>query len=197
MGHSSSPFARAPSQGPSRYPAVAPRSQSARVDHLERGAVVYVRQSTPGQIEDHRESLLRQRALAETAREMGFATIQIIDDDLGRSGSGYAERPGFQRLIGLVSTAQIGTVFALEASRLARNDLDWSRLVDFCALSNVLLVDHDGVYDPSATNDRLLLGLKGIMSQFETSTLRMRANEAKRQKAARGELRLPLPIGLA
>ena len=96
-----------------------------------------------------------------------------------------------------MSTAQIGTVFALEASRLARNDLDWSRLVDFCALSNVLLVDHDGVYDPSATNDRVLLGLKGIMSQFETSTPRMRANEAKRQKAARGELRLPLPIGLA
>jgi DNA invertase Pin-like site-specific DNA recombinase len=89
-------------------------SPKIRADHLERGAVVYVRQSTPGQIEDHRESLLRQRALAETAREMGFATIQIIDDDLGRSGSGYAERPGFQRLIGLVSTAQIGTVFALE-----------------------------------------------------------------------------------
>jgi excisionase family DNA binding protein len=171
-------------------------SRKIRADHLERGAVVYVRQSTPGQIEDHRESLLRQRALAETAREMGFATTQIIDDDLGRSGSGYAERPGFQRLIGLVSTAQIGAVFALEASRLARNDLDWSRLVDFCTLSNVLLVDHDGVYDPSATNDRLLLGLKGIMSQFETSTLRMRANEAKRQKAARGELLIPLPVGL-
>jgi excisionase family DNA binding protein len=171
-------------------------SPKIHAEHLERGAVVYVRQSTLGQVEDHRESLLRQRALADKAREMGFATVETIDDDLGRSGSGFAERPGFQRLLGLVSSAMLGAVFALEASRLARNDLDWSRLVDFCALSNVLLVDHDGIYDPSATNDRLLLGLKGIMSQFETNTLRMRANEAKRQKAARGELRIPLPAGL-
>jgi excisionase family DNA binding protein len=171
-------------------------SPKIRAEHLERGAVVYVRQSTPGQIEDHRESFLRQHALADRAREMGFAMVETIDDDLGRSGSGFAERPGFQRLLGLVGSAKLGAVFALEASRLARNDLDWSRLVDLCAITAVLLVDHDGVYDPCITNDRLLLGLKGIMSQFETTTFRMRANEAKRQKAARGELHIALPVGL-
>lgn len=167
-----------------------------RAEHLERGAVVYVRQSTPGQVEDHRESFLRQHALADTARGQGFTKVEVIDDDLGRSGSGYADRPGFQRLLGLVGSAKVGAVFALEASRLARNDLDWSRLVDLCALSSALLIDHDGVYDPGVTNDRLLLGLKGIMSQFEMSTLRMRAHEAQRQKAKRGELAIRLPVGL-
>jgi DNA invertase Pin-like site-specific DNA recombinase len=165
------------------------------VEHLGRQAVVYVRQSTQGQIHHHPESRRRQYGLVETARELGFRKVETIDEDLGRSGGGYAERPGFQRLLSLVCSTQVGAVLALEASRLARNDRDWSHLVELCALAKVVLIDHDGVYDPRTVNDRLLLGLKGIMSEFEMSTLRMRANEAKRHKAARGELRILLPVG--
>lgn len=164
-------------------------------EHLERGALVYVRQSTPGQVEDHPESRRRQYALVTRARELGFQSVDVIDEDLGRSGSGFTERPGFQRLLSAVCSGQVGAVLALEASRLARNDLDWSRLVEFGALCSVLLVDYDGVYDPRLLNDRLLLGLKGIMSEFELATLRQRAYEAVRGKAARGELRLALPVG--
>jgi DNA invertase Pin-like site-specific DNA recombinase len=165
-------------------------------EHIRKQAVVYVRQSTPGQVQNHAESRRRQYELAETAREMGFGSVVTIDEDLGKSGGRFVDRPGFRRMMDLVCSAEVGAVLALEASRLARNDRDWLRLVEFCAISEVVLIDHDGVYDPCTINDRLLLGLKGIMSEFEISTLRMRADEAKRQKAARGELRLHLPVGL-
>ena len=128
--------------------------------HLERGAVVYVRQSTLGQVTNHTESRRRQYALADSARDMGFMTVTVIDDDLGRSGSGLVERPGFERLVANVCTDSIGAVFSIEASRLARNGRDWHHLIDLCALAGTVVIDHDGVYDPRLLNDRLLLGLK-------------------------------------
>ena len=165
-------------------------------EHLAKKAIVYVRQSTVGQVQDHQESTLRQYGLAEMARVLGFQMVETIDDDLGISGSGFSDRPGFQRLLAAVCSGGVGAVLALEASRLARNDRDWSQLVEFGAISKLVLIDHDGIYDPRMVNDRLLLGLKGIMSEFEMSTLRHRAMEAVRAKARRGELRLPLPVGL-
>lgn len=165
-------------------------------DHFERTAIVYVRQSTVGQVQDHQESTLRQYALADVARELGFRCIETIDEDLGVSGSGFAARPGFQRLLAAVCSGAVGAVLALEASRLARNDRDWSQLVELGAISNLVLIDHDGIYDPRMVNDRLLLGLKGIMSEFEMATLRQRAHEAVRAKARRGELHIHLPVGL-
>jgi DNA invertase Pin-like site-specific DNA recombinase len=165
-------------------------------DHLERTALVYVRQSTPSQVRDHLESQRRQYALADVARELGFRRVETIDEDLGVSGSGFAERPGFQRLLSIVCAGTAGAVLALEASRLARNDRDWSQLVEVGAITKIVLIDHDGIYDPRVVNDRLLLGLKGIMSDFEMATLRQRALEAQRAKAQRGELWMHLPGGL-
>jgi DNA invertase Pin-like site-specific DNA recombinase len=165
-------------------------------DHLERTALVYVRQSTPGQVRDHGESRRRQYALVDVARDLGFRRVETIDDDLGISGSGFAERPGFQRLLTTVCSGAAGAVLALEASRLARNDRDWSQLVELGAITKLVLIDHDGIYDPRLVNDRLLLGLKGIMSDFEMTTLRQRALEAQRTKAQRGELWMHLPVGL-
>src|ERR1700722_50983 len=164
-------------------------------DHLGRGAVVYVRQSTMGQVVEHTESQRRQYALAESARSLGFTSVAVIDDDLGRSGSGLIERPGFQKLVAEVCTGSVGAVFCIEASRLARNGRDWHHLIELCGLVRALVVDPDGVYDPGLLNDRLLLGLKGTMSEFELNLLRQRCQEAIRQKARRGELQFALPIG--
>lgn len=163
--------------------------------HLQRRAIVYVRQSTPTQLLQNRESQLRQYRLADYARELGFAEVETIDEDLGRSGSGLMERPGFQRLVAEVCEAGVGAVFCLEASRLARNGRDWHHLIELCGLVGSVLVDLDGIYDPRLSNDRLLLGLRGTMSEFELSVLRQRSLEAIRQKAGRGELRFCLPVG--
>jgi len=164
-------------------------------DHLGRGAVVYVRQSTMGQVVENTESQRRQYALAEAAQTMGFTSVAIIDDDLGRSGSGVIERPGFQKLVAAVCTGSIGAVFCIEASRLARIGRDWHHLIDLCALVGALVVDPDGTYDPRLVNDRLLLGLKGTMSEYELSLLRQRGLAARDSKASRGELRFALPPG--
>jgi DNA invertase Pin-like site-specific DNA recombinase len=164
-------------------------------DHLGRGAAVYVRQSTMGQVAGNTESRRRQYALVDAARAAGFASIAVIDDDLGRSGSGLTERPGFQKLVAAVCAGEIGAVFCLEASRLARNGRDWHHLIDLCALAGALVVDPDGVYDPRLVNDRLLLGLKGTMSEYELSLLRQRGLAARDSKAQRGELRFTLPPG--
>src|SRR3984957_18089413 len=164
-------------------------------EHMQRGAVVYVRQSSMGQVLDHTESQRRQYALAETARAMGFAKVSTIDDDLGRSGSGLVDRPGFQRLVASVCSGAIGAVFCIEASRLARNGRDWHHLIDLCALVGTLLVDADGTYDPRLVNDRLLLGLKGTMSEYELSLLRQRGLAARDAKALRGALQFRLPPG--
>ena len=164
--------------------------------HLQRRAIVYVRQSTPTQLVKNRESQLRQRGLAGYAQELGFVDIETIDEDLGRSGAGLTERPGFQRLVAEVCEGQVGAVFCLEASRLARNGRDWHHLIELCGLVGALLIDPEGVYDPRITNDRLLLGLRGTMSEFELNLLRQRSLEAIQQKAKRGELRFCLPVGL-
>ncbi len=163
--------------------------------HLQRRAIVYVRQSSPTQLMHNRESQLRQYRLSDYARELGFAEVETIDEDLGRSGSGLMERPGFQRLVTEVCEGQVGAVFCLEASRLARNGRDWHHLIELCGLVGAVLIDPEGVYDPRLSNDRLLLGLRGSMSEFELSLLRQRSLEAIRQKAQRGELQFCLPAG--
>ena len=164
-------------------------------NHLGREAAVYIRQSTMGQVVGNTESQMRQYALVEAARAAGFASVIVIDDDLGRSGSGTTERPGFQRLVAAVCSGSVGAVFCIEASRLARNGRDWHHLIDLCALAGALVIDPDGVYDPCLVNDRLLLGLKGTMSEYELSLLRQRGLAARDSKARRGELRFTLPPG--
>lgn len=136
---------------------------SARIttEHLRRAAVVYVRQSTMAQVMGNLESQRRQYDLAGEAQAKGFASVTVIDDDLGRSGSGRSERPGFERLVALVCSGEVGAVYCIEASRLARNGRDWHHLIDLCALAGSLVIDPDGAYDPRLVNDRLLLGLKG------------------------------------
>ncbi len=141
------------------------------------------------------ESQRRQYGLADRARELGFRDVMVIDEDLGRSGSGLVERPGFQRLVAEVCGGEVGAVFCIEASRLARNGRDWHHLIELCGMVGAVVVDPDGVYDPALINDRLLLGLKGTMSEFELNLLRQRSLEAIRQKARRGELRFLLPVG--
>jgi DNA invertase Pin-like site-specific DNA recombinase len=166
-----------------------------RPEHLARAAVVYVRQSTLGQVEHHTESKRRQYSLVDEAARLGFALVETIDDDLGRSGSGLVERPGFQKLVAMVCSGTVGAVVCLEASRLARNGRDWHHLIDLCALVGTVVIDPDGVYDPRLVNDRLLLGLKGSMSEYELSLLRQRGLAARDSKAQRGELRFALPPG--
>ena len=154
------------------------------VERLRRRAVVYVRQSTPGQVLHRQESQRVQYGLVDRARSLGFQEIGVIDDDLGRSASGLVDRPGFQRLVAEVCTGEIGAVLCVEASRLARNGRDWHHLIELCGMVAAVLVDFDGVYDPNIINDRLLLGLKGTMSEFELNLFRQRSQAAIRQKAA-------------
>jgi DNA invertase Pin-like site-specific DNA recombinase len=163
--------------------------------HQERAAIVYVRQSSMEQVRHNLESQRRQYELAELARQLGFANVTVIDEDQGRSGSGSVQRTGFSRLLDLVFQGQVGAVFALEASRLARNNRDWHHLVDLCAVAETLVIDHDGVYDPRLLNDRLLLGLKGTMSEFELGLLRQRAKEAFLAKVKRGVVMTRVPAG--
>ena len=163
-------------------------------DHLTRQAMVYIRQSTTDQVTRNLESLKRQYALADRARQLGWGDVQVIDDDLGRSGSGVA-RPGFEKLLAAICEGRVGAVVSIEASRLARNGRDWHTLLEFCGLVGTLIVDEDGVYDPRHPNDRLLLGMKGTMSEMELSVLRQRSHEALRQKARRGELFMTVAIG--
>jgi len=164
-------------------------------DHLQRRAIIYVRQSTSSQVISNLESQRRQYALKHSAGALGFRNVEIIDEDLGRSGSGTVERPGFQRLVGAVCAEEVGAIFCTEASRLARNGRDWHLLIDLCALLGTLVIDLDGVYDPKLVNDRLLLGIKGTMSEFELHLLRQRSREALDAKAKRGELEIALPVG--
>src|SRR6266699_6594621 len=163
-------------------------------EHLARSAYVYIRQSTADQLTHNHESRRRQYGLANRARQLGWTAVEVIDDDLGRSGGGIA-RPGFERLLAAICDARVGAVFAIEASRLARNGRDWHTLIEFCGLVGTLIVDEDGVYDPRHSNDRLLLGMKGTMSEMELSVLRQRSLEALKQKARRGELFMTVAIG--
>src|SRR5213080_4740385 len=165
--------------------------------HTQRGAFVYLRQSSAAQVEHNRESTERQYALANKARELGWPEdrIVVIDEDLGLSGSGAVARSGFARLTAEVALARVGLVLGLEVSRLARNNADWHRLIDLAGLTDTLIGDADGIYHPALFNDRLLLGLKGTMSEAELHVLRARLNGGIRNKAARGELRRGLPVG--
>ena len=163
-------------------------------EHLQRQAVVYVRQSTMDQVHNNRESQRRQYALTDRARTLGWKQVAVIDDDLGRSGGG-SHRPGFERLLAVLCEGTVGAVFCIEASRLARNGRDWHTLLEFCRLVDALLIDEDGIYDARQPNDRLLLGMKGTLSEMELSTLRQRSQEALKQKALRGELFTSVAIG--
>jgi len=167
-------------------------------DHLRRHAYLYVRQSSLQQVHDHRESTARQYDLKRRASALGWSTEQIvvIDEDLGLSGASAVERSGFQRLVAEVGLGRVGLVMGLEVSRLARNSSDWHRLLEICALAETLILDEDGVYDPSHFNDRLLLGLKGTMSEAELHVLRARLLGGQLNKARRGELWMRPPIGL-
>lgn len=166
-------------------------------DHLGRSAVVYVRQSTMSQVMGNLESQRRQYDLAGAAQTAGFLAVTVIDDDLGRSGSGNTHRPGFERLVAMVCSGNVGAVYCIEASRLARNGRDWHHLIDLCAIAGALVIDPDGAYDPRLVNDRLLLGLKGTMSEYELSLLRQRGIAARDSKARRGEYRFMLPPGFS
>jgi DNA invertase Pin-like site-specific DNA recombinase len=163
--------------------------------HLQRDAYIYVRQSTGHQVRAHPESQRRQYALADQARSLGFAQVIVIDEDVGRSGSGRHERPGFGQLLAAVCEGRVGAVFALEASRLARNNRDWHHLIDLCALTETLLVDDDGIYDPRQLNDRLVLGMKGSMAEYELGLMRQRARQAFEAKIQRGHVLWEVPVG--
>lgn len=166
-------------------------------EQLERGAIVYVRQSTAAQVQENRESQRRQYGLRDSATALGFRRVEVIDDDLGRSGSGKDHRPGFDRLVGAVCANEVGAIFCIEASRLARNGRDWHLLLELCAMVGTLVIDPDGIYDSRLTNDRLLLGIKGTMSEFELHLLRQRSREALLAKAHRGALEVALPVGFS
>jgi len=162
---------------------------------LRRKAVVYVRQSTQTQVQTNLEGQRRQYDLVEEARRRGFTQVEVIDDDLGRSASGMVARPGFDRLVAWLCAGEVGAVLCFDASRLARNGRDWHHLLELCGLVEARVIDLDGVYDPCRPNDRLLLGMKGSISEFELGVLRARMFEAARAKAHRGELRISVPIG--
>src|SRR5215510_8682362 len=172
--------------------------QKVNACHLKRNAYLYVRQSTIRQVLENTESTKRQYGLRQRAIALGWAAEQIvvIDNDLGQSGASAVDREGFQKLVAEVGMGKAGIVLGLEVSRLARNSTDWHRLLEICALSDTLILDEDGIYDPAHFNDRLLLGLKGTMSEAELHVLRSRLRGGILSKARRGELRCPLPVGL-
>jgi len=163
--------------------------------HLARPAMVYVRQSTLDQVRHHHESRRRQYDLAQRARTLGWKEVVVVDEDLGKSGASSAKRTGFQRLVAEVGLGRVGAVLSIEVSRLARNNRDWYHLLDLCGLMDTIIVDDEGIYDVRQTNDRLLLGLKGTLSEAELSWFRQRAQAGLLSKARRGELILGLPVG--
>src|SRR5512135_130369 len=174
-----------------------PSSPKLRPWHLDRAAVVYIRQSTPQQVLDHQESTARQYALAERALALGWprSQVPVIDDDLGKSGQSIEGRPGFQRLLAEVALDRVGLILGLEMSRRARSCKDWHHLLELCARFRVLLADADTVYDPTEYSDRLLLGLTGMMNEAELHILKQRMYQGKLNKARRGELVVNAPAG--
>ena len=162
---------------------------------LKKKAVVYVRQSSQSQVMNNLESKRRQYDLVDIARQHGFIDVEVIDDDLGKSASGSVARPGFDRLVAWLCAGKVGAVLCFDASRLARNGRDWHHLLELCGLVEARVIDHDGIYNPCRPNDRLLLGMKGSISEFELGVLRARMVEAARSKASRGELRISVPFG--
>jgi DNA invertase Pin-like site-specific DNA recombinase len=163
--------------------------------HLQRRALLYIRQSSAFQVLHNEESRRLQYAMADRVRSLGWRDVEIIDEDLGRSATTTAGRTGFQYLVAEVCLGKVGAVVAREVSRFARNNRDWHQLIEMCSLVDTVLIDHDTVYDGRQSNDRLLLGLKGSLSEYELDLLRQRSLEARRQKAARGELVILAPVG--
>jgi DNA invertase Pin-like site-specific DNA recombinase len=179
--------------------AFAEGSERVTTAHRAKLAYIYVRQSTAGQVRQHQESTELQYHLVDRAVGLGWPRerVAVIDDDLGKSGTSSLERHGFQRLISEIGLGKAGLVLSLDASRLARNNRDWHQLLELCSIFGVLIADGERLYEPTAYHDRLLLGLSGIMSEAELHQLRVRLHQGERQNAARGELRMPLPAGLA
>jgi DNA invertase Pin-like site-specific DNA recombinase len=170
-------------------------SEKIRPPHLARRAILYVRQSSPGQVLNNTESQRLQYAMRERLLALGWADIEVIDEDLGQSAAGTAARAGFERLVAAVCLGEVGAVAAREVSRFARNNREWQQLIEVCRMVDTVLIDHEAVYDPRAGNDRLLLGLKGSLNEYELDLLRQRAVEARRAKALRGEFLATVPVG--
>src|SRR5437588_7974134 len=172
-------------------------SELVEPDHLDRKAVVYVRQSTPHQVITNQESLKLQYALSQRARDLGWreADIDVIDSDLGQSGAAAAHRKGFKDLVARVTLGEVGLILSMDVTRLARNCSDWYPLLDVCGHRRCLIADRDGIYDPGTPNGRLLLGLKGTISELELHTIRSRLTAGLLAKAERGELAFTLPVG--
>lgn len=166
-----------------------------KAHHLERKAILYVRQSSTYQVSNNLESQKLQYAMQQRLRQLGWLEIDIVDDDLGRSAAGTVTRAGFERMVAEVCLGQVGAVAAREVSRFARNSREWQRLVEVCRVVDTLLIDQETVYTPRQSNDRLLLGLKGSLNEYELDLLRQRSVEARREKARRGELIVAAPAG--
>src|SRR5215210_6869945 len=166
--------------------------------HLRAKALIYIRQSTPHQVLSNQESLRLQYALEQRARSLGWRPddIEVVDADLGLTATAAQHRPGFQELVARLTLGQVGIILSFDVTRLARNCSDWYPLLDLCGFKGCLIADGDGVYDPGSTNGRLLLGLKGQLSELELHTIRARLTAGLLNKAARGELALQLPVGL-
>src|ERR1700681_4927256 len=165
--------------------------------HLSRNACIYIRQSTPGKVRFNQESTERQYNLKSKAEQLGWSPerIRVLDRDLGQSGARMTHREIIKALVGEVAMSQVGAIFSLEASRLARSNQDWHRLLELCAITGTLVIDEDGCYDPAEFNDSLVLGMKGTFAQAELHIIRARLHGGKLNKASRGELRFPLPVG--
>jgi DNA invertase Pin-like site-specific DNA recombinase len=170
-------------------------SEKIKPVHLSRQAILYIRQSSQFQVNHYQESKKLQYGMKARLKQMGWQDIEVIDDDLGISASGTEERGGFERMVAQVCMGKIGAVAARELSRFARNSREWQQLIEVCRVVDTILIDHDSVYDPRNSNDRLLLGLKGSLNEYELDLLRLRSQEARKEKARRGELLVSVPIG--
>ena len=170
-------------------------SEKLTARHLERRALIYVRQSSHHQLIHNTESRRLQYSMEQRVQDLGWQETEVIDEDQGLSATSTAGRTGFQRLVAEVCLGKIGAVAAIEVSRFARNNRDWHQLIEMCGMVETLLIDHDTIYDPRRANDRLLLGLKGSMSEYELDLLRQRSLEARWAKARRGELVIEAPVG--
>src|SRR6201987_5265262 len=170
-------------------------SEKIKQDHIERKAILYVRQSSAYQVQNNLESQKLQYAMQDRLRHLGWQEIEVVDEDLGRTASGTVTRAGFERMIAEVCLGHVGAVAAREVSRFARNSREWQKLVEVCRVVDTLLIDQEMVYTPRQSNDRLLLGLKGSLNEYELDLLRQRSVEARREKAKRGELIVAAPAG--
>src|SRR5438445_4058265 len=170
-------------------------SEKIKPHHLERKAILYVRQSSVYQVHNNLESQKLQYAMQERLHNLGWREVEVVDEDLGRSASGTVTRAGFERMVAEVCLGQVGAVAAREVSRFARNSREWQKLVEVCRVVDTLLIDQEMVYTPRLSNDRLLLGLKGSLDEYELDLLRQRSWEARREKARRGELIVSAPVG--